>query len=106
MKPTINTSTRPSIRSTAATALAAFTLLACLLSPSPVSAANSDGQPNDASDWVPVKHLSFSPEEIEGGLSAPDGTLIQSIPRAAHSSLIEIRQGFEAEIVKTMEDLE
>jgi len=34
----------------------------------------------------------------------PDGALIVSVNRAEHPSLIEIRAGFEAEIVKTMEN--
>ena len=59
--------------------------------------ANDDG-------WAPVKHLEFTPEDIEGGFLGPDGALIISVQRAAHPSLIEIRAGFEAEIVKTMED--
>jgi|WetSurMetagenome_2_1015567.scaffolds.fasta_scaffold215368_1 hypothetical protein len=58
-----------------------------------------------AEDWVPVKHLEFTDEDIQGGITAPDGTLIQSVPRARHSSLIEIRQGFEPEIVKMTEEL-
>lgn len=60
--------------------------------------ANSDG-------WAPVKHLEFTAEEIEGGVFTPDGTRIESIVRAEHPSLIEIRAGFEAEIVKMTDDL-
>ena len=56
-------------------------------------------------DWVPVKRLEFTAEDIEGGTLAPDGTRIESIVRAEHPSLIELREGFEAEIVKMMEDM-
>jgi hypothetical protein len=55
--------------------------------------------------WAPVKHLAFTDEEIEGGTFAPDGTRIESVLPVAHPSLIELREGFEAEIVKTMEDM-
>ncbi len=54
--------------------------------------------------WVPVKHLEFSDEDVEGGLLGPYGELIVATERAHHPSLIEIREGFEAEIIKTMEN--
>lgn len=54
--------------------------------------------------WVPVKHLEFSDEDIEGGWLGPDGDLIISTERARHASLIEFREGFEAELIKTMEN--
>ena len=60
--------------------------------------ANDDG-------WVPVKHLEFLPDDVEGGLMGPEGEPIISVQRASHPSLIEIRTGFEAEIVKTMENM-
>jgi hypothetical protein len=52
-----------------------------------------------------VKHLEFTPEDVEGGLLGPEGELIEIVQRAVQPSLIEIRQGFEAEVVKTMENL-
>lgn len=59
----------------------------------------------DQSDgWVPVKHLAFSDEDVEGGWLGPDGELIVATERARHPSLIEIREGFEAELIKTMEN--
>jgi len=59
----------------------------------------------DSSDgWVPVKHLEFTPEDVEGGYLGPEGELIEVVQRADQPSLIEIRQGFEAEVVKMMED--
>jgi hypothetical protein len=54
--------------------------------------------------WVPVKHLEFTDDDVEGGLLGPDGELIMATERAHHPSLIEIREGFEAELIKTMED--
>ena len=50
--------------------------------------------------WVPVKHLEFSPDGVEGGLLGPEGEPIIGVPRTELPSLIEIRSGFEAEIVK------
>jgi hypothetical protein len=56
-------------------------------------------------DWVPVKHLEFTPDDVEGGYLAPDGEQIVSVKHAQHASLIELRQGFEPEIIKMLEDL-
>jgi hypothetical protein len=70
-----------------------------------VSPARAEDVATSNDDWVPVKHLEFTDEDIAGGISAPDGTLIQSVPRATHCSLIEIREGFEPELVKMTEDL-
>ncbi len=58
----------------------------------------------DSDAWVPVRHLQFTDEDIQGGIADPDGVLIEAVPPATHSSLIEIRQGFEVELVKTLED--
>ena len=55
--------------------------------------------------WAPVKHLEFLPDDVQGGLLGPEGEPIISVPRAQHESLIEIRSGFEAEIVKTMDTM-
>jgi hypothetical protein len=68
------------------------------------SSAKSNAKSNN-DIRVPVKHLEFTPDDIEGGVFGPEGELITSVPRAEHSSLIEIRAGFEVEVVKTMENL-
>jgi hypothetical protein len=62
-------------------------------------------EPSRGDAWVPVKRLVFTPDDIEGGTLAPEGVRIESIRRAEQSSLIELREGFEAELVKTMEDM-
>lgn len=82
--------------------VAPLVLAACLFASPAVLA---QGTRADADDWVPVKHLEFTADDIEGGLLGPEGELIQAVPRAVHPSLIEIRQGFEAEVVKTMENM-
>ncbi len=60
---------------------------------------------NHDDGWVPVKHLEFTADDVNGGLLGPEGELIQAVERAVQPSLIEIRQGFEAEVVKTMENM-
>jgi hypothetical protein len=77
------------------------------LSASLLSAGTAAAQGSPKSDdegWARVKHLEFTAEDIEGGFLGPDGALVVSVNRAEHPSLIEIRAGFEAEIVKTMEN--
>ena len=80
-------------------------LVAGLLAAGPGLAQGSQSESSRGDEWAPVKHLEFTADDIEGGLMAPDGTLIESVVRADHPSLIELRQGFEAEIVKMLEDL-
>ncbi len=70
----------------------------------PPARAQPAATENHDDGWVPVKHLEFSDEDIEGGWLGPEGDLIISTERARHASLIEIREGFEAEIIKTMEN--
>jgi hypothetical protein len=69
----------------------------------PSAIAKAD-EPN-AAEWVPVRHLSFGVDDVEGTIEGPGGEQIESVVRATHSSLIELREGFEVEIVKSMEDL-
>jgi hypothetical protein len=71
---------------------------------SPAAFAEEQATSSDSEAWAPVKHLRFSDEDIQGGITDPDGVLIEAIAPATYSSLIEIRQGFEAELVKTMEN--
>ena len=80
--------------------------LAVLLSSGPAAATDRhDSVGTDGGEWVPVKHLTFTGDDVEGSTLSPDGVRIEAVTRARHSSLIEIREGFEAEIVKTMEDM-
>jgi RNA polymerase sigma factor (sigma-70 family) len=53
----------------------------------------------------PAQTFVFDPDEIEGGIVGPEGEKITVLQPVVHSSLIEIRRHFVAEIVKTMEDL-
>ncbi len=74
---------------------------ACLFAAPAALAQSANGDDG----WVPVKHLEFTADDIEGGVLGPDGELIQAVERSKHPSLIEIREGFEAEVVKTMENM-
>lgn len=82
----------------------ALLLVACSLLANTGWAQGDTGR-SDKNGWVPVKHLTFTDDEIQGGVFTPDGERIETVLRATHPSLIELRGGFEAEIVKTMEDL-
>jgi hypothetical protein len=55
--------------------------------------------------FVPVQRFQFTDDEIEAGVTGPDGELIEHVPRARHSSLIELREHFLTEMMKTLEDL-
>jgi hypothetical protein len=69
------------------------------------AAGAQDASTTHDDSWVPVRHLEFLPDDIEGGRLGPEGEPIIIVPRAQQPSLIEIRAGFEAEIVKTMENM-
>jgi hypothetical protein len=92
-------------RTTTNRLLTILALSVSLLSAGPASAQGGRTANSSDDGWVPVKHLEFTPDDIEGGLSGPEGEPILSVRRAEHPSLIEIRAGFEAEVVKTMENM-
>jgi hypothetical protein len=86
------------------TTAATLTLVAALLS-SPLAVAQGHESAGDGDAWTPVKHLRFTDEDVRAGLLGPDGELIEVVARVPQPSLIELREGFEAEVVKTMEDM-
>jgi hypothetical protein len=47
----------------------------------------------------------FDDDNVEGDLQRPDGELVNSINRAQHESLIEIRKDFIPEMLKSLEDI-
>ena len=75
--------------------------LAMLFLAAPTARAD-EGEPG--ASWAPVRHLEFTPDDIEGGVLGPEGEALVSITKADHDSLIEIRRGFEPEIIKMIED--
>jgi hypothetical protein len=85
--------------------IATAVILAAALLSAPFATAQGGGSGGDSDPWVPVKHLQFTDEDVRGGLLGPEGELIEIVQRAPQPSLIELREGFEAEVVKTMEDM-
>ncbi len=77
----------------------ALSLLATLSTPA--FAQNAGGGAGKAK----VKVYDFSGDTIEGDLIKPEGTTVDAIDFAKHSSLIRIRKDFIAEILKSAEDL-
>jgi len=49
--------------------------------------------------------LDFEPEEFDGNVASPDATLIGGQRAGRYSSLIRVRTGFAAEMVKSVESL-
>jgi hypothetical protein len=47
----------------------------------------------------------FDDDNVEGDLQRPDGELVNSINKAQHESLIEIRKDFIPEMLKSLEDI-
>lgn len=47
----------------------------------------------------------FEDDNVEGDLQRPDGELVNSINKAKHTSLIEIRKDFIPEMLKSLEDI-
>jgi hypothetical protein len=75
-----------------------------LLRPGFALCEDSSDKPRNEIVWAPVKHLQFTDEDVEGGKLGADGELIAPVTPACQPTLIEIRKGFEAEILKTMEN--
>jgi hypothetical protein len=88
-------------------------LLTAILATSPFVPNRLLAQEKAASDlatvtegrFVPVQRFQFTDDEIQAGVTGPDGELIEHVPRARHSSLIELREHFLTEMMKTLEDL-
>jgi hypothetical protein len=47
----------------------------------------------------------FEDDNVEGDLQRPDGELVNSINKAQHESLIEVRKDFIPEMLKSLEDI-
>jgi RNA polymerase sigma factor (sigma-70 family) len=52
-----------------------------------------------------VKRIYFEGDEVIGELERPDEELVETVERARHLSLIELRREFLAELAKSLEDL-
>jgi hypothetical protein len=47
----------------------------------------------------------FEDDQVEGDMQRPDGDLIEVAQKAGHVSLIEIRQDFMPELIKSFENM-
>jgi hypothetical protein len=82
--------------------IAASILAAFAVASAPAAFAQNAG---NAGTKPKVKVYDFSGDTIEGDLIKPEGTTVDAIDFAKHSSLIRIRKNFIAEILKSAEDL-
>src|SRR6185312_9705851 len=53
----------------------------------------------------PPQRMVFGEDLVEGSVVGPDGEIIRMIPHVDEPSLIELRQHFLPEMLKTLEDL-
>jgi RNA polymerase sigma factor (sigma-70 family) len=67
--------------------------------------APKDESRPDAATYSSVRVFNFEDDELFGDVQGPDGVHYTALPRVTHSSLIEIRQHFVPEMVKSLEDL-
>ena len=58
----------------------------------------------DAATYPSVQVFNFEDEKLMGDVQGPDGEIYRALPRITHSSLIEIRQHFVPEMVKSLEE--
>src|SRR5262249_55586180 len=58
----------------------------------------------DITTYAPVQRIPFEDDLVEGGVPSPGGDIIVSPAPAIHSSLIEIRQHFVPEMIKSLEE--
>ena len=85
-------------------------LIAAEAPPAPGAASARKPRPVPATpppidDIPPPRAFVFGDDVVEGDASGPEGERIVIIPPTTHSSLIELRRHFVAEVAKTMEDL-
>jgi RNA polymerase sigma-70 factor, ECF subfamily len=58
----------------------------------------------DVTTYSAVQRFNFEDEHVLADVKGPDGEKLTAVPRARHPSLIEIRQHFVPEIVKSLEE--
>jgi len=62
-------------------------------------------QADDNATYKSKTVYDFEDDNVEGDLQRPDGELVNSINKAQHDSLIEIRKDFIPEMLKSLEDI-
>jgi len=75
----------------------------------PPAAAATEAAPREASrrditTYSAVQRIEFDDDKLLGDVKGPEGEIITSPPPVRHSSLIEIRQHFVPEMVKSLEE--
>jgi len=68
--------------------------------PAKVQVAKAPAKPS----YSAVQRINFEDETLLGDVEGPDGLNYTALPRITHSSLIEIRQHFVPEMVKSLEE--
>ena len=69
-----------------------------------VGAAYAQGASDNAT-YKSKTVYDFEDDNVEGDLQRPDGELVNSINKAQHESLIEIRKDFIPDMLKSLEDI-
>ena len=81
-----------------------FAMIA-ILSLTGVGAALAQEAGDDNTSYKSKTVYDFEDDNVEGDLQRPDGELVNSINKAQHESLIEIRKDFIPEMLKSLEDI-
>ena len=68
------------------------------------TAAPREERRKDVTTYSAVQRIPFEDDLVEGNVKGPEGEIITSPRPAVHSSLIEIRQHFVPEMVKSLEE--
>ncbi len=82
------------------TTLLFATLFATLLTGRAVA---QEGKADDGK--AAVKHYDFDDDQVDADRLSPDGVLVETVARARHTSLIELRTDFNAEMLKSLDTL-
>jgi hypothetical protein len=91
---------------TLSTGLAGLTGVAVAQEASPPRATAAPAGGGEENTTYKAKTVyDFEDDMVEGDLQRPDGELIDSVRKAKHSSLIEIRKDFIPEMLKSLEDV-
>jgi len=72
--------------------------------PNPAPAAKPQAARPDVTEVSSVQRFNFEDDTLLGDIQGPEGEPLVVVTRAEHSSLIEIRQHFVPEMVKSLED--
>jgi RNA polymerase sigma factor (sigma-70 family) len=107
--PAVPTAEAPTLSPERTRHFAPTRLIAAEAPPAPAAVAARKPRPVPApppiDDIPPPRTFVFGEDLVEGDASGPEGEPIVIVPPTTHSSLIEIRRHFVAEVAKTMEDL-